>query len=57
MQRLNRLTAGQADAQLRELERDRDISDEARPDLLRRPTPASTRWIRPLTNPPTKEPT
>ncbi|MGW7719192.1 Mu transposase C-terminal domain-containing protein [Streptomyces chartreusis] len=58
LQRLNRLTASQADAQLRELrQRDRDISDEARPDLLHRPAPTSTRWTEPLTAPPTKDQT
>ncbi|MGW1901681.1 integrase catalytic domain-containing protein [Streptomyces hirsutus] len=51
-QRLNRLTASQAAAQMRELQtRERDASSEARPDLLHRPQPASTRWTPPLPAP------
>ncbi|MFI6340510.1 Mu transposase C-terminal domain-containing protein [Streptomyces sp. NPDC050535] len=51
-QRLNRPTAGQAAAELRRLEtRDRDASTEARPDLLHRPQPTSTRWTQPLDTP------
>ncbi|MGW7529818.1 Mu transposase C-terminal domain-containing protein [Streptomyces sp. NPDC054783] len=55
-QRLNRLTAGQAAAQLRDLTtREHDTTAEARPDLLNRPRPASTRWTKPLPAPQTQE--
>ncbi|MGW4937053.1 Mu transposase C-terminal domain-containing protein [Streptomyces sp. NPDC004166] len=51
-QRLDRLTASQAARQLREMDlRERDAGEEARPDLLPRPRPASTRWTPPLPRP------
>ncbi|GAX57909.1 MULTISPECIES: Mu transposase C-terminal domain-containing protein [Streptomyces] len=49
---LNRLTASQAAAQLRQLQTpEADLHTEARPDLLNRPTPSSTRWTKPLSGP------
>ncbi|MGW2786655.1 Mu transposase C-terminal domain-containing protein [Streptomyces populi] len=55
---LNRLTASQAAARLRELQtREKDAHTEARPDLLPRPKPASVRWTPPLPTPrPHEEP-
>ncbi|MDG9724933.1 MULTISPECIES: hypothetical protein [unclassified Streptomyces] len=49
---LNRLTASQAAAQLRELQTPEvHLHAEARPDLLNRPQPDSARWTKPLTDP------
>ncbi|MGW3938398.1 Mu transposase C-terminal domain-containing protein [Streptomyces phaeochromogenes] len=49
---LNRLTGSQAAAQLRELQTpEGDLQAEARPDLLNRPKPDSTRWTKPLPDP------
>lgn len=49
---LNRLTASQAAAQLRQLQTpEADLHTEARPDLLNRPQPSSTRWTKPLSGP------
>ncbi|MFD4612728.1 Mu transposase C-terminal domain-containing protein [Streptomyces sp. NPDC058440] len=49
---LNRPTASQAAAQLRQLQTpEADLHTEARPDLLNRPTPSSTRWTKPLSGP------
>ncbi|MGW7521143.1 Mu transposase C-terminal domain-containing protein [Streptomyces sp. NPDC054796] len=48
LQPLNRLSASQAADQLRQPRReDHDTHPEARPDLLHRPAPASTRWTKP----------
>ncbi|WP_245237465.1 hypothetical protein RFN58_00205 [Streptomyces iakyrus] len=45
---LNRLTASQAAAQLRELQTpEGHLQAEARPDLLNRPQPDSARWTKP----------
>ncbi|WP_246460628.1 hypothetical protein [Streptomyces himalayensis] len=56
LQRLNRLTASQAAAELRESEmRERDVSTEARPDILHRPRPSSNRWTPPLPTPENKD--
>ncbi|MFF3403547.1 Mu transposase C-terminal domain-containing protein [Streptomyces sp. NPDC002659] len=49
---LNRLTAEEAAAQLRDLQAG-DLAAEARPDLLPRPQPSSGRWTKPLTQPKT----
>ncbi|MFI1035233.1 Mu transposase C-terminal domain-containing protein [Streptomyces sp. NPDC020951] len=52
LQRLNRLTASQATAQLRELQTpDPDPGHQTRPDLLHRPRPTSGRWTAPLPAP------
>jgi putative transposase len=49
---LERLTAGQATARLRQLHTPAaDLHAEARPDLLNRPRPASTCWTPPLPSP------
>ncbi|MFB7738464.1 Mu transposase C-terminal domain-containing protein [Streptomyces sp. NPDC056112] len=55
-QRLNHLPASRAAADLRELQtRERDVTSEARPDLLHRPQPSSTRWTPPLPTPKTQD--
>ncbi|MGY4907214.1 hypothetical protein ACWD67_34965, partial [Streptomyces sp. 900116325] len=54
---LNRLTAQEAAAQLRDLQAG-DLAAEARPDLLPRPKPTSERWTAPKADspkPPTQE--